>query len=167
MKDEAAKAGAKAEARKGAKALANKTQDLQAIELSCTKLVNQFAVYNDLGRYEEVAELFTDDGRYARPTDPASFVEGKANLLAAFKARPHDKLVRHIVSNVLIEVTSATSAKGFSYVTQYSGNTSNPAATHGWQANASQLVGEYVDEYELTPAGWKIRQRSGKLIFTT
>jgi hypothetical protein len=148
-------------------AASRKSADIQAIEQSCSKLVNQFAVYNDLGRYEEVADLFTDDGRYARPTDPASFVEGKANLLAAFKARPHDKLVRHLVSNVLIEVTSATTAKGFSYVTQYSGNTSNPAATHGWQANPSQLVGEYVDDYELTPTGWKIRQRSGKLIFTT
>ncbi len=141
--------------------------DLQAIEFACTKLVNQFAVYNDLGRFDEVADLFTDDGRYARPTDPANFVEGKANLLAAFRARPQDKLVRHLVSNVLIVVTSATSAKGFSYVTQYSGTTSQLAPTHGWQANASQLVGEYSDDFVLTLDGWKIRQRSGKLIFTT
>lgn len=139
----------------------------QAIELACSRLVNQFAVYNDLGRHDELAELFTDDGRYARPTAPANFVEGRANLLAAFKARPRDKLVRHLVTNILIEVTSPATAKGFSYVTQYSGSTDTPAATHGWQANPSQLVGEYSDEFVLTPAGWKIRQRSGKLIFTT
>ncbi len=141
--------------------------ELQAIELACTKLVNQFAVYNDLGRHEELAELFTDDGRYARPTDPASFVEGRAKLLAAFKARPQDKLVRHLVTNILIEVISPTTAKGFSYVTQYSGSTTKPAVTHGWQANPSRLVGEYSDDFVLTPAGWKIKQRSGKLIFTT
>lgn len=141
--------------------------ELQAIELACTKLVNQFAVYNDLGRHDELVELFTEDGRYARPTAPANFVEGRANLLAAFKARPKDKLVRHLVTNILIEVTSPTTANGFSYVTQYSGSTDKPAASHGWQANPSQLVGEYTDDFVLTPAGWKIRQRSGKLIFTT
>ncbi len=140
---------------------------LQAIELACTKLVNQFEVYNDLGRYDELAELFTEDGRYARPTAPANFVEGKANLLAAFKARPKDRLVRHLVTNILIDVTSSTTAKGISYVTQYSGSTDKPAPTHGWQANPSCLVGEYTDDFVLTPAGWKIGQRSGKLTFTT
>lgn len=138
-----------------------------AIELACAKLVNQFAVYSDLGRYEELAALFTEDGRYARPTEPANFVEGRSNLLASLKARPKDRLTRHLVTNVLIEVTSPTTARGFSYVTQYAGTTDKPAATHGWRANPSQLVGEYADDYVLTPDGWKIRQRSGKLIFTT
>jgi hypothetical protein len=138
-----------------------------AIELACAKLVNQFAVYSDLGRHEELAGLFTEDGRYARPTEPANFVEGRSNLLASLKARPRDTLTRHLVTNVLIEVTSPTTARGFSYVTQYAGTTDKPAATHGWRANPSQLVGEYTDDYVLTPDGWKIRQRSGKLIFTT
>ena len=57
--------------------------DTTMIELACTKLVNQFAVFSDLGRYDELAALFTEDGRYARPTDPTSFVEGRSNLLAS------------------------------------------------------------------------------------
>lgn len=141
--------------------------EIQAIELACMRLVNQFAVYSDQARYDELAALFTSDGRYARPTDPANVIEGHAKLLASFRARPQDKLTRHLVTNVLIDVTSPTTAKGLSYVTQYAGSTDKPAATLGWQANAAQLVGEYSDEYVLTPAGWKIRQRSGKLIFTT
>lgn len=144
-----------------------KSTEIQAIEAACTRLVNQFAIYSDLARYEELAGLFTEDGRYARPTDPGNFVEGRANLLASLQARPKDKLTRHLVTNVLIEVTSPSTPNGFSYVTQYSGSTDNVAAPHGWRANPAQLVGEYTDEYLLTPAGWKIRQRSGKLIFTT
>jgi diketogulonate reductase-like aldo/keto reductase len=112
--------------------------ELLAIELTCTKLVNQFAVYSDLGRYDELAALFTEDGRYARPTEPTNFVEGRADLLASLKARPKDKLTRHLVTNVLIEVTSATTAKGFSYVTQYSGTTDRPAATHGRHARLAR-----------------------------
>jgi hypothetical protein len=144
-----------------------KDTNITAIELACARLVNQFAVYSDLGRYDELAALFTEDGRYARPTEPTNFVEGRSNLLASLKARPKDRLTRHLVTNILIEVTSLTTAKGFSYVTQYAGTTDKPAATHGWRANPSQLVGEYTDDYVLTPDGWKIRQRSGKLIFTT
>lgn len=139
----------------------------QAIELACTRLVNAFAIYSDTGRYDELAALFTEDGRYARPTDPDNFIEGRANLLAAFKSRPQNRLTRHLVTNTLVEVTSATTARGISYVTQYAGTTDNKAATHGWQANPSQLVGEYSDEYVLTPEGWRIRARSGRLVFTT
>ena len=141
--------------------------EIQAIEFACTKLVNQFAVYSDAAHYDELAALFTDDGRYARPTDPANFISGHADLLTSFKARPKDKLTRHLVTNVVIDVTSPTTAKGPSYVTQYAGSTDQPAATHGWRANPAQLVGEYSDDYVLTAAGWKIRQRSGRLIFTT
>lgn len=141
--------------------------EIQAIELACAKLVNQFALYSDSGRYDELAALFTEDGRYARPTAPTQVVEGRGALLAAFKARPQDRLTRHLVTNVLVDVTSPTTARGFSYVTQYAGTVDKPAASFGWLAQPSQLVGEYSDEYVLTPAGWKIRQRSGKLIFTT
>lgn len=141
--------------------------EIQAIEFACTKLVNQFAVYSDAARCDELAALFTEDGRYARPTDPANFIVGHADLLTSFKARPKDKLTRHLVTNVVIDVTSPTTAKGFSYVTQYAGTTDKPAPTHGWRANPPQLVGEYSDDYVLTAAGWKIRQRSGRLVFTT
>src|SRR5688572_8903620 len=65
-------------------------QEQQSIELACSKLCNQFAVFNDAGRHEELVALFTDDGLYARPLDPENFVQGPAAILAAFKARPQD-----------------------------------------------------------------------------
>lgn len=141
--------------------------EIQAIEFACTKLVNQFALYSDTGRYDELAALFTEDGRYARPTDPTNFISGHADLLSSFKARPKGKLTRHLVTNIVIDVTSPTTAKGISYVTQYAGSTDNPAPAHGWRANPAQLVGEYSDDYVLTEAGWKIRQRVGRVVFTT
>jgi hypothetical protein len=141
--------------------------EIQAIEQACSKLITQFAVFNDLGHYEELANLFTGDGRYARPTDPDNFAEGRAAILAAFESRPRDKLTRHLITNILVDVTGPASASGFCYVTQYSGSTATPAAKFGHQANAAQLVGEYTDEFVLTASGWKFRQRSGKLIFTT
>lgn len=54
------------------------------IEQSCIKLVNQFANYNDAMRYEELAELFTEEASFARPTDPENYTVGKEQILAAF-----------------------------------------------------------------------------------
>lgn len=138
-----------------------------AIELACTRLVNQFAVFNDSGRHEELAALFTEEGSYARPLDPDSFVHGPAAILAQFRARPQDKVFRHLITNILIDVTGETTARGFCYVTLYGGSTSQPADRLGYRVIPPQLVGEYHDDFVLTPDGWRFQRRQGKLIFTT
>lgn len=138
----------------------------QAIEQACSRLINQFAVFNDANRHEELAELFVDDGSYARPTDPNTFVRGRAAILATFKARPADKLFRHLITNIVIDVHSAERATGMCYVTLYAGSTTQPAEKQGYIASPTQLVGEYHDEFVLTPAGWKFSTRAGLLIFS-
>lgn len=142
-------------------------QETQSIELACSKLCNQFAVFNDAGNYNDLAALFIEEGRYARPTDPDNFVSGRAAILAAFKARPKDKITRHLISNIVVTVTSPTTAQGLCYVTLFNGSTSNPAEKFGFKANSAVLIGEYHDEFVLTEAGWKFSQRGGRLVLTT
>lgn len=141
--------------------------DTQAIELACTRLINQFANFNDAGRHDELAALFTEDGQYARPTEPDNYVQGRAAILAAFKGRPADKLTRHLITNIVVDVTGPASATGICYVTLYAGSTGKPAEKHGYQANPSQLIGEYHDVFVLSPGGWKFSKRQGRLIFST
>jgi hypothetical protein len=142
-------------------------QERQAIELACAKLINQFAVYNDAARYEELAALFTADGSYARPTDPDNYLKGRAAILAAFKGRPAEKLTRHLITNILIEVASPASAEGICYVTLYAGSTDQPAPKFGYLAAPSQLIGEYHDQFTLTAEGWKFSKRQGRLLLST
>jgi hypothetical protein len=142
-------------------------QDTQNIELACSKLCNQFAVFNDAGKHEDLVALFTEDGRYARPTDPENFVSGHPAILAAFKARPRDKITRHLITNIVVNVTGAKTAQGLCYVTLFNGSTANPAEKFGFKANAAVLIGEYHDQFVLTEAGWKFSQRVGRLILTT
>ena len=142
-------------------------EEAQSAELACSKLCNQFAVFNDAGRHEELVALFTEDGRYARPTDPDNFVSGKAAILVAFKSRPQDKITRHLITNIVVEITSTKIAKGISYVTLFSGSTNSPVDKFGFKANPVVLIGEYHDEFVLTKAGWRFSQRGGRLIFTT
>lgn len=137
------------------------------IEHACAKLMNQFAVFNDMGRFDELVELFVEEGRYARPIAPDAFIVGKADILASFEARPKDRVGRHLISNIIIDVLSPTTAKGVCYVALYSGTLDQKAAKFGLQAQASQFIGEYQDDFVLTAQGWKFAQRKGNITFTT
>jgi hypothetical protein len=115
-----------------------------------------------LGEFDKLAELFSEDGAFARPTAPEDFIVGRANILASFISRPSGKLTRHLISNTVIEVQDASHASAISYVTQYSANPDNPAK-FGLKANPVQLVGEYYDDFLRTAEGWKIARRSGRV----
>jgi len=130
---------------------------------NCSELIVRFAVHNDMGEHRELAELFTLDGRYARPAVPDSFTEGREAIFQNFASRPKDRITRHLITNIVIDVVSASQARGICYVTQYSGNVDNPAESHGLYANPVQLIGEYFDEFVLTNEGWRFQQRSGRL----
>lgn len=136
------------------------------IEAACTRLINQFAVYNDAGRFHDLVELFVEGGRYARPIAPDVCIVGKPEILASFEARPQERVGRHLITNVLIEVHDERSASGFCYVTLYSGNSNHKAERFGLQAEAVQYIGEYRDSFVLTDTGWKFSERQGCIIFT-
>lgn len=137
------------------------------IEHACTKLINRFAILNDAMRYDELAELFTVDGSFARPTDPDNFVNGRDNILQAFKARPTDRITRHVITNIDVEVLDENSAHSVCYAVLYTGNTDNKAEKFGIQANPTQFIGEFHDEFTRTGDGWKIQRRSGNITFST
>lgn len=142
-------------------------QQRQNIEQACTKLVNQFSCFNDRREFEALSNLFTPEGAFARPTDPDNYIEGRENILAAFNDRPQDRITRHLISNVIIDVENATSASGTCYATLFMAPADAEPARFGVQANSSQLVGEFQMDFSLTPAGWKIARQTGRIIFTT
>lgn len=136
------------------------------IEQACANLMSRFAVLNDQGRFGELADLFTDNATYARPIAPDALIEGKANIRATFEARPKERVGRHIISNIVIDVQGPERATGSCYVLLYSGSADKPAEKFGLQAIPPQLLGEFHDEFVLTPAGWKFRVRKGRIIFS-
>ena len=136
-------------------------------EQACMKLVNRFANLNDAMRYEELAGLFVEDGSFARPTDPDNFTEGRAAILEAFQARPKEKITRHVISNIEVDITSESTAKSRCYAVLYTGSADKPAQKFGLEASASQFIGEFYDDFVKTDEGWKFKRRSGRIIFTT
>jgi hypothetical protein len=136
------------------------------IEHACARLMNQFAILNDAGRFVELADLFTGDAKYARPIAPDAMIEGRANILVTFESRPKERVGRHLISNIVIDVQSPERATGTCYVALFSGMVDKPAEKFGLQAIPPQLVGEYHDEFVLTPQGWKFSVRKGRIIFS-
>jgi len=139
----------------------------QSIELACARLVNLYYQYNDNRNFKAASELFTEDGAMARPTDPESFTVGKANILAAWEARPNDRIARHVISNIIITVEDAEHARGTCYATLFMAPIDAEKAKFGVKASASQLVGEFDMDFVLTEEGWKIARTTGAVIFTT
>lgn len=137
------------------------------IEHACARLMNQFAVLNDSGRFGELAELFVEDAKYARPIAPDAWIEGRAAIQASFEARPKERVGRHLISNIVVDVLSPERATGVCYALLYSGSVDKPAEKFGLQAVPPQLVGEYYDEFVLTPDGWKFAVRKGRIIFSS
>ncbi|MBS2510717.1 nuclear transport factor 2 family protein, partial [Salmonella enterica subsp. enterica serovar 1,4,[5],12:i:-] len=81
--------------------------------MACIAAIQRFAMLVDAARYDEAADLFAVDGVLQRPDER---IEGRAALLSSFKARPVQRLTRHILTNVLLEPVSPGQIRAFSYV---------------------------------------------------
>lgn len=141
----------------------NQTNKL-AIEWQCQKLCNQFANYNDQNDFEAVCNLFTEDGSFRRPSVPDTEIKGREKIYQAFLQRP-PLVIRHIVSNCVIDVVSETEAKGHSYLIFLAAplTDENPLPL-----NAGPLhVGEFKDKFVKTEDGWKFKERRGSLALKT
>jgi len=138
------------------------------IERVCEKLIYEFAHAIDLRNDAHLADLFTEDATYARPTDPHTVISGRDTIVKTFEARPGGRVTRHTCSNVRITVDSPTRAHGTSSIVLYTGpNEPAPHAQFGYKADARQLVGEFDDEFVKTPQGWRFSSRRGRVILHT
>lgn len=136
--------------------------EILAAEHACEKLMRQFANLNDARDFAGLAALFAEDGRYARPTDPDRWVEGRDAIRAAFEGRPATKLTRHVVSNAVVTVESPTEATGFSYVTLSAG----PAVESGLVKADPALIGGFQDRYVKRDGRWLFIERRGSVVMT-
>jgi hypothetical protein len=126
------------------------------LERECSRLPLLFARYADNGDHASLAQLFTEDCEFARPFQPDHPFYGRERVQGLFRDRP-PILVRHIVSNVLVEVVSETDARGTNYLTMLSCH----ASTEPPQPAGGLYVGGFEDHYVLTPGGWRFKSRYG------
>lgn len=132
------------------------------IERACERLVTRYCHLVDHGEADRIAGLFTDDGVW---TAPGVRMEGRGELEAGFGAREKNKAraSRHVCNNLLVDVHNAESAEGTVYLTLYRHDGAEGQAISPLEGPA--MVGEYRDQFVLTDAGWRIKQRDTSISF--
>ena len=135
----------------------------RAIEADCERLIRRYVNLNDAQDWEAVAALYTEDARFARPSKPGEFIEGRAAILESFLARP-TRAQRHVIANTVVEVESPTEARAFSVIVLYMGDAADDGGLPVMDAK-SPLVGTFTDRLVCTPKGWRFAERVGGLDF--
>jgi ketosteroid isomerase-like protein len=135
----------------------------RAIEVDCERLIKLYVNLNDAQDWQAVADLYTEDARFARPSKPGEFIEGRETIHASFLARP-PRAQRHMIANIVVDVDSATTARAFSVIVLYQGDPAAPGELPAMSAD-SPLVGTFTDRLALTEDGWRFAERVGGLDF--
>jgi hypothetical protein len=138
-------------------------EDRELTELACMRLINHYANLNDAQDWEAVAHLYTENGRFARPSGDGSFIEGRAAILESFRSRPA-RSQRHIIANTVVTVEGPATARAFSAILLFQGEPAPEGGLPAMSAN-SPLVGWYRDLIVQTPHGWRFQERVGGLDF--
>ncbi|MBD9422408.1 MULTISPECIES: nuclear transport factor 2 family protein [Achromobacter] len=133
--------------------------------MACIAAIQRFAMLVDAARYDEAADLFAVDGVLQRPDER---IEGRAALLSSFKARPVQRLTRHILTNVLLEPVSPGQIRAFSYVSVYRHLGQEPLPpVLPVAARQPETIAEYSDELCLRDGQWLLRNRTVRPVFDT
>ena len=91
----------------------------RAIEWDSCHLVSKFYHYLDERQYEQVASLFTDDGTWVRMGEQ---LDGKPRILEVMQQRSETLAIRHVLSNLVVDVKDDSSSRVAAYVTLYTHN---------------------------------------------
>lgn len=127
-----------------------------AAERACERLVYRYAQHVDFGGAAAVADLFTDDGVWLGADGRA--MVGREAIRAAFAARQTmvQRQSRHVMTNVLVDVTSDDEATGIAYLTNYRHDSETGQAEHPAPAGHPKFMGEYHLDFRLVEGQWLI-----------
>lgn len=87
----------------------------RAIEWDGTRTLTRFFNYFDQWRYDDMAALFAPDGVWHRQ---GKALRGEA-ILAALNTRSRTQTVRHVITNIQVDIVDDTVADFVLYVTAY------------------------------------------------
>jgi hypothetical protein len=86
------------------------------IEWDCTQVLIRFFNCFDRFRYEEMADMFAPGGVWHRAGQALS---SRAAVIDALGARSRTQVVRHVVTNILVDVVDRNTAETLLYITAY------------------------------------------------
>ncbi|MGW6583085.1 nuclear transport factor 2 family protein [Streptomyces globisporus] len=124
-------------------------------ERACERLIVEFVRTLDLGEPGDVAELFTPDGVWGWAEGDRR-IAGRDALRAYFAGRPADRLSRRLCTNILVTLTSASTATASTYFTTFrvDGHTGGMLPPR-----LPVQVGRYEDTFRKVEGRWLLAVR--------
>lgn len=132
----------------------------RTIEHDCQQIVIRFAAYLDHGQAQQAAQLFTSDGTW---NWNGQLLKGHAEISGKCIRKP-THLTRHIATNIRIDVEDHDHASGLSYFLFYFFKSDAPLVLP-MPLPPVYSMGEWIDNYVRTDAGWRLSQRTTARIF--
>lgn len=127
--------------------------------VECQRLAIASYSLMDQGRYEETVALFSDDAVWVRGGKP---FQGRESILAALNQRPGTMVSRHLVTNVLIELTGVDEAKATACFVPLRGSRRDDGTV---QMPAIGDVGDLAFTFRREAEGWKITHLQPQTVF--
>jgi ketosteroid isomerase-like protein len=135
------------------------TLERAAIGWECERLIHLYSMLNDAGDFQAMADMFTPDGVFARPSQGDVLIRGRDAILAAYTSRP-PRFTRHMITTVVVTVEDADNAVAHSYLSLHSGQAGEGLPR---PAEPGYLIGDFKDRLVRVEGVWKFQARLGSL----
>lgn len=130
--------------------------DKWALEWDCCQLLVRFYDHFDRWNYAEMVALFAVDGVWHRA---GKVLAGHEAIVAELKLRSTTQKIRHVLSNLLVDVRDPGHADVQAYLTVYRHDDGKPSGgTPAVIASPAMLL-LVKASLVLTPQGWRIAQQ--------
>jgi len=126
------------------------------IDHACRALVQHAADAADAADADQLAALFAEDAQLRRPG--GDVLTGRDAILASYRARPADRITRHLLIGASIEIVSAEKARGLSRVLLWTSSTEEACGPQGRRATR-QVLGAFEDEFVKRGEAWLFAKR--------
>jgi hypothetical protein len=133
------------------------------IEAACTRLIHDYCRFIDFGEASRVGELFVIDGIWEGANGAMT---GRPAIVAGFAPldRSSTRVMRHLCTNVTVDVEDRDEARGLTYWVNYRGRRGQDA-TLPVPSGPPAFAGEYRDRFVRTADGWRIAHRTASVCF--
>jgi hypothetical protein len=133
----------------------------RAIEWDCTQLLIKFYMSLDEKRYDDLANLFAEDGSWVRLG--RELVGPKA--IVTEMAEREDWLTAHLINNIQIEIVDADNVDTSQYITLY--------RQEGWEGEDGPApvvlplgILRHRDKLVRVDGTWKFKRKTSRAIMT-
>lgn len=130
---------------------------------ACQDLLLQAAACADANDADALSQLFSEDAQLLRPG--AELLSGREAIRAAYAQRSPDRISRHLLSNMRVDIESPNRARVHSQVLLWTGSRTDEQTPQGRPAQGRQLLGEFKDELLRDAQGrWLIQRRDAYFV---